>query len=136
MYDLELCYSAAGGEGTELQIEIAGKSFTLARASTGSWYRYTTTRFGPLYLDKSQPFTAKVACKSLKGAAAANLKSLTLHPAPEGIAITQDTAGIVTLAASNGITHSVTMRYEPATNKNCMGYWVNLNDWEIGRAHV
>ncbi|HEX4646549.1 MAG TPA: N-acetylgalactosamine 6-sulfate sulfatase (GALNS), partial [Verrucomicrobiae bacterium] len=29
----------------------------------------------------------------------------------------------------NAITHSVTMRYEPATNKNCLGYWVNPHDW-------
>ena len=128
-YDVEVTYSAAGGDGTELQVEIAGKSFTVARPGTGSWYRYATLPVGRFYLEKSQPFTVKVGCASLKGAAVANLKAVTLRPAPEGEPITQDATGHITLAASNGITHSVMMRYEPAEKKNCMGYWVNPNDW-------
>lgn len=128
-YDVELTYSAAGGDGTELKIEIAGQTFTVARPGTGSWYRYATLPVGRFYLEKSQPFTVRVGCASLKGGAVANLKAVTLRPAPEGVPISQDAAGLITLAASNGITHSVTMRYEPATNKNCMGYWVNPNDW-------
>ena len=35
----------------------------------------------------------------------------------------------IILHASNAITHSVMMRYEPQTNKNCLGYWTNPNDW-------
>ena len=128
-YDVAVTYSAAGGDGTELQVEIAGKSFTVARPSTGSWYRYTTLPLGRFYLEKSQPFTVKVGCATLKGVAVANLKAVTLLPAPEGEPIVQDATGLITLAASNGITHSVTMRYEPAEKKNCLGYWVNPNDW-------
>ena len=129
MYEVEVTYSAAGGDDTELSVEIAGKTFTVARPGTGSWYRYATLPVGRFYLEKSQPYTLKVGCKTLKGGAVANLKAVTLRPAPEGAASAQDAAGLITLAASNGITHSVTMRYEPATNKNCMGYWVNPNDW-------
>ena len=128
-YDVVVTYSAAGGEGTELLVEIAGKNFTVARPGTGSWYRYTTLPVGRFYLEKSQPFTVKVGCATLKGAAVANLKAVTLLPAPEGEAIVQAATGLITLAASNGITHSVMMRYEPAEKKNCLGYWVNPNDW-------
>src|SRR5205814_6884680 len=43
--------------------------------------------------------------------------------------ITQDRSGAVTLQARDATTHGVMMRYEPATNKNCLGYWVNPDDW-------
>ena len=55
------------------------------------------------------------------------LRTVTLVPAPEGGASVQQGNRIV-LPSSNAITHSVMMRYEPATNKNCLGYWTNPND--------
>ncbi len=129
MYDLELAFSADGGDGTEMQFQIAGQTFTLRRPSTGSWYRYQTLPMGRLYLATSEPFTLRVSCKTLNGVAAMNLKSVTLRPAPEGKPIPQDRSGAIALPARDATTHSVTMRYEPATNKNCLGYWVNPDDW-------
>lgn len=129
MYDVELTYSAAGGDGTELQIDVAGKSFTVTRPATGSWYRYATLPVGRFYLEKAQPFSVKVSCKTLKGGAVMNLKAVTLRPAPESPMVKQAAPGAITLFASNAITHSITMRYEPATNKNCLGYWVSAKDW-------
>src|SRR5579872_6567607 len=128
-YDLELTYSADGGDGTELQCDIAGRTFTVTRPSTGSWYRYATLPLGRFYLEKSEPFTVRVGCKTLKGGAVMNLKALTLRPASEGNPITQEASGLITLSATNATTHSVTMRYEPAAKKNCLGYWVNPTDW-------
>ena len=58
-----------------------------------------------------------------------NLKAVSLRPAPEGRPVTQDAGGLITLHARDATTHSVMMRYEPATNKNCLGYWVNPSDW-------
>jgi hypothetical protein len=84
---------------------------------------------GRIHLEKSDPFTLKVGCASLKGAAVMNLKSVTLRPAPEGPLPIQDSEGLVTLPSSSATTHSVMMRYEPAEIKNCMGYWVNPTDW-------
>ena len=129
MYDLELAYSADGGDGTELLFEIAGQSFSVTRPSTGSWYRYQPLPIGRFYLAKSEPFTIRVSCKKMTGVAVMNLKSVTLRPAPEGKPITQDTTGAITLHARDATTHSLLMRYEPATNKNCLGYWANVNDW-------
>lgn len=129
MYDLEVVFSADGGEGTELQFEIAGQTFAVRRPPTGSWYRYQTLPLGRFYLTKSEPFKVRAGCQALKGVAVMNLKAVTLRPAPEGKSIQQDDSGRLTLLARDATTHSVTMRYEPATNKNCLGYWVNPRDW-------
>jgi hypothetical protein len=43
--------------------------------------------------------------------------------------IVQDSAGLVTLAASNAVTHGTGLRYEGATNKNCLGFWTQVEDW-------
>ncbi len=94
MYDLELSFSADGGDGTELQFDVAGQTFHVTRPSTAS-------------------------CGALKGSAVMNLKAVMLRPAPEGKAITQEASGALTLLARDATTHSVMLRYEPATNKNC-----------------
>ena len=57
-----------------------------------------------------------------------NLKAITLRPAPEGNPIVQNSTGLITLHSRDAITHSVLMRYEPQTNKNCLGYWANVKD--------
>lgn len=126
MYDLELAYSADAS--AELLFDIAGHTFSVTAPSTGSLYHYATLAVGRFYLAKAEPFTLSMDCKNLKSGAVMELHSVTFRPAPEGPPIVQDAADI-TLRASNAITHSVTMRYEPAANKNCLGYWVNPNDW-------
>ena len=129
MYHLELAFSADGGEGTELQFDIAGQTFRVTRPSTGSWYRYQTLPIARFYLARAEPFALRASCRVLKGGAVMNLKSVTLRPAPEGKPVTQDASGAFTLLARDATTHSVVLRYEPATNKNCLGYWVDPNDW-------
>ena len=129
MYDLESAFSADGGDGTELQFDIAGQTFRVTRPSTGSWYRYQTLPIGRFYLARADPFTLRASCRTIKGGAVMNLKAVTLRPAPEGKPITQDESGTVTLLARDATTHSVMLRYEPLTNKNCLGYWINPSDW-------
>ncbi len=119
MYDLELSFSADGGDGTELQFDVAGQTFHVTRPSTGSWYRYRTLSIGRFYLARAEPFTLRASCGALKGSAVMNLKAVMLRPAPEGKAITQEASGALTLLARDATTHSVMLRYEPATNKNC-----------------
>ena len=126
MYDLELAYSATAS--AELRFDAAGHTFAATAPSTGSLFHYATLPVGRFYLAKAEPFTLSVDCRTLKGGAVLELDSVTFRPAPEGSPIIEDATDI-TLRASNAITHSVTMRYEPATNKNCLGYWVNPHDW-------
>lgn len=37
--------------------------------------------------------------------------------------------GIVQLHASNAVVHGTMLRYEPQTNKNCLGFWTKAEDW-------
>lgn len=43
--------------------------------------------------------------------------------------IPQDAAGLITLSASNAVTHGSMLRYEPSAVKNCLGYWTQAEDW-------
>lgn len=129
MYDVELTYSGDGGEGTQIEVTVGGQKRSAARESTGSWYRYGVMPLGRVYLASSDPLVVRAGCLSMKGGAALNLKAVTLRPAPEGNPITQSPSGEVVLAARDAITHSILMRYEPATNKNCLGFWANPADW-------
>ncbi|HRI14486.1 MAG TPA: GDSL-type esterase/lipase family protein [Verrucomicrobiota bacterium] len=128
-YDLGVTYAAEGGDGTELQFDLAGKTFTVPRPSTGGWDRFTNLTVARIYLPKSDPFSVRLSCPKLVGSEVLRLQAVNLQPAPEGDSIRQATDGGITLPASAATTHSVMMRYEPATNKNCLGYWVNPSDW-------
>ncbi len=37
--------------------------------------------------------------------------------------------GIVSMHASNAVVHGTTLRYEPQTNKLCLGFWTKAEDW-------
>jgi hypothetical protein len=59
MYDVELTFSADGGEGTELQFEIAGQTFTsLGRRPAAHCYRRCRT-----FIFQVRAFAPRVACK-------------------------------------------------------------------------
>ena len=126
-YDLSL---AVAGEGeAELVVEVAGQKFTVKRPPTGGSERYQTIPVGRLYLANEQRISVRVAAGGAGTGLVANLKAAILEPAPEGADIRQTGAEPITLPASQAITHSVTMRYEPLPNKNCLGFWVNAKDW-------
>jgi lysophospholipase L1-like esterase/pimeloyl-ACP methyl ester carboxylesterase len=127
MYDVDLAWTsedtkkAEDAAAPEVQIEVAGKKFETKLSGE----KGTQLGAARVYIAKAEPFTARVRCAN--SPADFNLTSLTLRPAPEGEPIVQRGPQIL-LPASGAITHSVTMRYEPATNKNCLGYWVNPAD--------
>jgi arylsulfatase A len=43
--------------------------------------------------------------------------------------VMQQPDGIVFLHSSNAVVHGSTLRYESQTNKVCLGYWTNPQDW-------
>ncbi|MEI6536148.1 MAG: DUF5077 domain-containing protein [Verrucomicrobiaceae bacterium] len=62
------------------------------------------------------------------------LHEIALVPAPEGEKINQAEDGSVLLLAKDAATWSENMRYEPQPNKNCLGYWTDVQDfaeWEM-----
>ena len=119
MYEVELVYENAKPTAATLQIgkERFQTTGDLAR-TLGPHTFASVTRY---YLAKSEPFEIRLDPKP-KG-----LKAVLFRPAPEGKPIRQDSETI-TLHARDAITHSVMMRYEPAANKNCLGYWTNPSD--------
>lgn len=128
-YDVEMVYSAAGAGDVEVRVTVAGTDLTTRRPATGVSSKFSTLPVGRFYLAKSEPFTLEVRCEPTGSSAGMSLQSVILKPAPEGAAITQADDGTITLRSSDATTHSEMMRYEPATNKNCLGYWVNPSDW-------
>ncbi len=126
MYEVEATVSAVAADA-ELQVEIAGQtlSASLPKDASTTPQRVTLGRF---HLAKSDPFTVRAAPKP-GTTEVFTLGGITLVPAPEGDPVTQQSSGEIVLRSHDATTHSVMMRYEPATNKNCLGYWVNASDW-------
>jgi lysophospholipase L1-like esterase/pimeloyl-ACP methyl ester carboxylesterase len=126
-YDVEAIVSAAAA-GSELQVEVAGQVLTVRLPANVPGTDQTTVPVGRFYLAKSDPFTVRAGPKP-GSAGSFTVKAITLRPAPEGDPVVQQDSGEIAFRADQATTHSVMMRYEPATNKNCLGYWVNPADW-------
>ena len=58
------------------------------------------------------------------------LVSVQLVPAPEGEEVVKqdEESGEVVLLAKDATTHAVKMRYEPKEVKQCLGYWIHVED--------
>ncbi len=126
-YDIEATVSVLAA-GPELQVDIAGETMTVRLPANAAGADRTTVRVGRFYLAKAEPLRVSAGPKP-GSTAPFTLRGIALHPAPEGEVVVQKPTGEILLRAHDATTHSVTMRYEPATNKNCLGYWVNPADW-------
>lgn len=102
-------------------------SVTADVGAPGRWV--VSKRF---YLPTSDPFDLTLRRLPIPpgaaGLSSVFVRSVVLRPAPEGDHPIQSDEGTISLHARDATTHSVMMRYEPATNKNCLGYWVNPAD--------
>ncbi|MGV3772286.1 MAG: GDSL-type esterase/lipase family protein [Verrucomicrobiales bacterium] len=116
-------------EGDEISIELPGKILTFVAPESSGPNTLLMKSLGTWYLEKEAPFQVKVTAKKLSTKAKFGLTEIQLQPAREGPMPKQEGNEPIALKASQATTHSVTMRYEPAENKNCLGYWVNTNDW-------
>jgi len=124
-YDVFAECAGPGNLPGRVEVVVAGRSLsaTLERSTTGGGDAQVP--LGRWYLAEAKPFSVTAHCEP----AGLALRSVSLVPAPEGRPIAQAADGSVTLESSEATTHSVLMRYEPATNKNCLGYWANPSDW-------
>lgn len=57
-------------------------------------------------------------------------------PAAVPTVIPQGTNGAVLLHASTATVHGTRLRYEPETNKICLGYWTEVKDWAEWRFEI
>jgi hypothetical protein len=129
MYELEVCYTAEGKEPVELDVTLAGHVLPVTLRAAPKADLVKTALIGQVYLAKSDPFSVRLALDRGIEKSVLRVKGITLHPAPEGEVPKPAPNGEIVLLSHAATTHSVMMRYEPATNKNCMGYWVNPADW-------
>ena len=127
MYDVELTYSLESKK-SKIHIQIGDQSINSKIQATNSWYKYNTVRLGKIYLPKSGQYLIAVKGVEKGGAAVMNFKSLVLVPTSEGKEIIQSGRNI-SLHSRDSKVNGVTLRYEPAQKKQCLGYWSNPSDW-------
>ena len=127
MYDVELTYSLESKK-SKIHIQIGDKSINSEIQATNSWYKYNTVRLGKIYLPKSGQYLITVKGVEKESAAVMNFKSLVLVPTSEGKEIIQSGRNI-SLHSKDSKVNGVTLRYEPAQKKQCLGYWSNPSDW-------
>ena len=127
MYDVELTYSLESKK-SKIHIQIGDQSINSEIQATNSWYKYNTVRLGKIYLPKSGQYLIAVKGVEKGGASVMNFKSLVLVPTSEGKEIIQSGRNI-SLHSRDSKVNGVTLRYEPAQKKQCLGYWSNPSDW-------
>ena len=127
MYDVELTYSLESKK-SKIHIQIGDQSINSEIQATNSWYKYNTVKLGKIYLPKSGQYLIAVKGVEKGGAAVMNFKSLVLVPTSEGKEIIQSGRNI-SLHSRDSKVNGVTLRYEPAQKKQCLGYWSNPSDW-------
>ena len=127
MYDVELTYSLESKK-SKIHIQIGDQSINSEIQATNSWYKYNTVRLGKIYLPKSGQYLIAVKGVEKESAAVMNFKSLVLVPTSEGKEIIQSGRNI-SLHSRDSKVNGVTLRYEPAQKKQCLGYWSNPSDW-------
>ena len=117
-----------GASGQELEVTIGGHTLRSKITAEPISTRSHPGALGRLYLEHDTPTRVTLRLVGTNASASMTLAGLVLHPAPEGPIPPPSADGVITLPSGSATTHSETMRYEPATNKNCLGYWVNPSD--------
>ena len=54
MYDVEVCYSLAGGGSSKVEIAIGDGRSQVELDPTGSWYRYSSSAAGRIYIGRNR----------------------------------------------------------------------------------
>lgn len=123
-------------------------TYTLKRASLGmnfrlgdlsvkkslvTAYRPSKTYLGTVYIAKPGHIPFSLLTPPTDDGTF-TVEEIALIPAPEGDKIMPSAEGHITLLAKDATTWSESMRYEPKSEKNCLGYWTEPDDmaeWEF-----
>ena len=84
---------------------------------------------GLVYIDKPGEYPVGLLTGDKSNGPSFFLKAIEFIPAPEGDDVGQGIDGTIELLAKTAKTYSEMMRYEPKTEKNCLGFWVHEDDW-------
>lgn len=119
-------------------------TYTLRNATLGTQFRFAQQPLKKTLMATSQPkqvvygtvYVEKPTMYpfSLYAAATGTEPGFEIHevafvPAPEGPAAVQAADGSIVLEASSATTWSENMRFEPKSEKNCLGFWTSEDDF-------
>lgn len=119
-------------------------TYTLRTATMGTQFRFAQQPLKKTLMATSQPkrvvygtvYVEKPTMYpfSLYAAATGTEPGFEIHevafvPAPEGPAPVQAADGSIVLEANSATTWSESMRYEPKSEKNCLGFWTSEDDF-------
>jgi hypothetical protein len=128
MYDVSLTYANAGPAGSEVEVAFGTGKVVGTLATTGSPDRNAMLAIGRLYVADTKPNSLTVRCTRRVGEAVMTLKTVTLSPACEGQEPIQAIDGVVMLHGRDATVQGTSLRYEPAEEKQTLGFWTRPTD--------
>ncbi len=84
---------------------------------------------GKAYIPKPGEYGVSMLTGDQSNVPAFQVKGLHFRPAPENDPHGQSIDGSIILEAGSATTYSEKMRYEPKEEKNCLGFWTEVEDW-------
>ncbi len=119
-------------------------TYTLRNATLGTQFRFaqqplkktlTATSqpkkvvYGTVYVEKSMMYPFSLYAAATGTEPGFEIHEVAFVPAPEGPAPVQAADGSIVLEASSATTWSENMRFEPKSEKNCLGFWTSEDDF-------
>ncbi len=84
---------------------------------------------GKAYIPKPGEYAITMLTGDQSNVPAFQVKGIHFRPAPENEPMGQSIDGSIVLDARTATTYSENMRYEPKEEKNCLGFWTEVEDW-------
>lgn len=119
-------------------------TYTLRNATLGTQFRFaqqplkktlTATSqpkqavYGTVYVEKATMYPFSIYAAATGTEPGFVIHEVAFVPAPEGPAPVQAADGSIVLEASSATTWSENMRFEPKSEKNCLGFWTSEDDF-------
>ncbi|MEM7697371.1 MAG: hypothetical protein AAF236_03095 [Verrucomicrobiota bacterium] len=84
---------------------------------------------GTVYIPKKGEYPVYLLSGDQSNVPAFRVEGVRFIPAPESDSIGQSIDGTIQLEAKMATTYAEMMRYEPQPEKNCLGFWIEKEDW-------
>lgn len=84
---------------------------------------------GKAYLPEPGEYDVAMLTGDQSNVPAFRVQGIHFRPAPENDPLGQSIDGTIVLEARTATTYSERMRYEPKEEKNCLGFWSEVEDW-------
>ncbi|MDF1656637.1 MAG: hypothetical protein P1U58_03435 [Verrucomicrobiales bacterium] len=84
---------------------------------------------GKAYIPKPDEYSVSMLTGDQSNVPTFQVKGIHFSPAPENEPHGQSIDGSIVLDAATATTYSEKMRYEPNEEKNCLGFWTEVEDW-------